>query len=178
MAKKKATQKLTPTKSSTKRTADRPASTKMPTKPSKKASSRPPVSVAPSGETFPIICSECYGEYDLNSGADMEVITCPVCGHGCKMPESDFFARFSMVRSQQKKHAMFGVLLSIIIVGAFSAWMWLLMHPALAMKTSLVKDDLKFTNLNYAFGGVMFLAAVILIVEIIKYEKSIHHGYF
>ncbi|RME76863.1 MAG: hypothetical protein D6785_13265 [Planctomycetota bacterium] len=185
MAKKKGTQKLSSLKTSkskavSTRSSGR-ASTKMKSQKASKRTAPPPPPKASAAAVFPIYCSECLYEYEVSSSVDADTITCPLCGHSCKTPDDEFFGKYSLHMSSEKKHGNIGVFLAILWVVLAAGWIALLMHPGWAMKTSLAVmegDKINYQNLNYAFLGALFLITVFLAIEANNHEKSIYRGFF
>lgn len=179
MAKRKSTKKLPAVSKREKGKAPSSAKTvKADRAPSQKASARPKPSAKPQGKVFPIACSECFHEYLVTVVPGVEEMTCPVCGHVCRMPESDFWAKYATHLANQRKHALLGgVFLTLALLSTFG-WLLLQLNLPFAIRLGLVGEDGNLGTLNTVglVGSLIFW--LLVAVEAYFYEKSTYRSYF
>lgn len=117
---------------------------------------------------FPVVCSECFSEYEFDPGLAAEDIECPSCGHVASRPEDGALSHAADKTRAEKSGFMLNFLFLIVGLVSFFAFTVICFDP------EMVKDDAMF----YAPLGVSVLCALLLAIFLIKYEGNRWETYF
>ncbi|MCA8921904.1 MAG: hypothetical protein KDD82_08860 [Planctomycetes bacterium] len=117
---------------------------------------------------FPVVCSECFSEYEFDPGLAAESIECPSCGHVASRPEDGALSHAADKARAEKSGFMLNFLFLIVGLVSFFAWTVLMFNP------ENYKDDTMF----WAPLGVSLLCALLLAIFTIKYEGNRWETYF
>jgi len=136
---------------------------------SARASGARPAARARAGhQLYPVICSECYEEFMFDSGVDADALVCPVCEHSASRPNDATLKDLDDKLRGEKSSFMLSFLVTLVGIGAYGAWTYLMLNPANA------QHDAKF----WGPIGVAGLAVVLLVVFTVKHEGSRYEAYF
>lgn len=119
---------------------------------------------------YPVICSECYSDFDYDPKANVSQLTCPVCMHVGAVAERDDQSRFQLAKSRERRTFVSGLIPGILFLGVGLAWLFLLNRAGSGEELG--------AGLNYGLLGATAIFFIITVFQGIKYESARHEVYF
>ncbi len=162
--KKAAPKKAAPKKAAPKKAkGGRPSARSKPTKQAK----GPSRSAGPRGQTYEIICSECYTDFSFNQASNESSITCPECLHTGNVAPKDVMSKIAIAKSSEAGNLMKAFIPGILFLLCGVVWI-----------TILNTQETVSPGVNYGLLGGTLVLLIVAIAMGVKYEYNLHDVYF
>jgi len=119
---------------------------------------------------YPVICSECYTDFNFDPRTTATQITCPVCMHVGGVAERDSQAKFQIAKGRERKKFIGGLIPGILFLAAGLVWLFLLNRAGSAEALG--------ASQHYGFLGVTVILFIITVFQGVKYESARYEVYF
>ena len=119
---------------------------------------------------YPVICSECYSDFDYDPKVSAAQITCPVCMHVGAVAEREDQTRFQLAKSRERQKFIAGLLPGILFLGVGFVWLFLLNRAGSGEELG--------PGLHYGLLGATVILFIITVFQGVKYEAARYEVYF
>ncbi len=124
---------------------------------------------APAGG-IPVVCSECYSDFQYVTSSQATTVSCPACGHAGSVPENAEIQRLEMAKASEKKAYITAVIpgFLFLLVGFFYF---------LELNSAGSAENLG-AAMNYGLISVTAILFLVTVVFAARYEKARCEVYF
>lgn len=119
---------------------------------------------------YPVICSECYSDFDFDPRTTATQVTCPVCMHVGGIAERDAQAKFQIAKGRERQKFIGGLIPGVLFLVAGLVWLFLLNRAGSAEALGAPK--------HYGLLGVTVILFIITVFQGVKYESARYEVYF
>ncbi len=118
-----------------------------------------------SGDGYEVICSECYTNYQLNTGSSESRITCPECLHAGELAAKDAMTKIAIAKATEKSGLQRAVISAVLFL--------LVGLTYIGMRSGELSE-----GANYGFLGACAILLIITLAMTFKYESNRYDVYF